>query len=96
MKTLLWLALMTQASTHSVVLKWKQGGGTGELTPAYNKVYCGSKSGGPYVLQYKSGAPVATVTKQNVAAGTYYCVVTDVDVQGFESKFSNETKIVVP
>jgi hypothetical protein len=85
---LAWLLLL-----HSVTLLWNQ---STDPNTAFNSIYCGQQSGGPYKLIYKSKKPITQATKLNVPAGTYFCVVTATDHQGLESKYSNEAQFTVP
>lgn len=77
---------------------------TGSLSMVWNasptagvtySVYVGLTSGGPYTLR-KSGLTVRTYTDTNLASGVYYYVVTAVDKNNAESKYSNEAQGVVP
>jgi len=81
------------SSQHSVDLSWKA---SASAVVGY-KVYRGSQSGGPYSDTSSSLDPSTTDTDSSVQAGqAYYYVVTGVDAQGTESKYSNEVKAVVP
>lgn len=75
----------------AVTVAWTQ-----SITPGiiHNKIYAGSKSGGPYKLQATIPA-VTQVTDENAPAGTWYVVTTAVGVSG-ESGPSNEAKVIVP
>ncbi len=97
MKKLLVLAacslLPPYAGAHSVTLTWKQSKSDGI---AHDRVYCGHQSGGPYPQRYKTEYPETQVTKFNAQPGDYYCVVTAINQDGYESKPSNEVHVVVP
>lgn len=81
------------AGSHSVDLTWNAGDGN---AVGYN-VYRGTASGGPY-QQINTALDASTdYTDGTVVAGTtYYYVATEVNSQGQESGYSNQTKAVVP
>ena len=81
------------AVAHSVTLLWNQ---SKSDDVAFDKVYCGHQSGGPYPYSYTSKHPITNVTKWEAEPGDYYCVVTAIDQYGQESDPSNEVHVVVP
>ena len=79
------------ATQHSVGLTWNPVSGA-----AGYSVYRGTVSGGPYAL-LASAIATASFTDTTVVSGqTYYFVVTDSDLTGQESTYSNEVPAVVP
>lgn len=88
------LLLLAVSNQHTVQIQWTQSKSPNLI---YNTVYCGTKPGGPYtLLKYQSPKPVTHVSRTISGSGTFYCVVTATDSQPLESKFSNETKVIVP
>ena len=59
-------------------------------------MYCGHQSGGPYPQRYMTKEPETSVTKFNAEPGDYYCVVTAINRDGYESEPSNEVHVIVP
>lgn len=81
------------AAQHNVDLSWNASAST---VTGYN-VYRGTQSGGPYTKTNSSPDASTAYTDGGVQAGqTYYYVVTGVNAQGQESKYSNEVKAAVP
>ena len=82
------------APQHSVPLNWDPSAGSGVV--GYN-VYRGGAPTGHYSKINPALDPVTTYTDYSVAAGqTYYYVTTAVDEHGRESRYSNQTKAVIP
>lgn len=82
------------APQHSVALNWDPSAGSGVV--GYN-VYRGGAPTGHYSKINPALDPVTTYTDYSVAAGqTYYYVTTAVDEHGRESRYSNQTKAVIP
>jgi hypothetical protein len=85
-----------KARPHSVTLTWQAPhAGSGSAIVGYN-VYRSTTSGGPFV-KLASRVPEPRYDDRIVNSGrTYYYVVTSVDQAGGESRFSNETRAVIP
>ena len=81
------------AGAHSVTLTWTQSKSRGII---HDRVYCGHQSGGPYPQRYMTKEPETSVTKFNAEPGDYYCVVTAINRDGYESEPSNEVHVIVP
>jgi hypothetical protein len=82
------------APQHSVALNWDPSAGSGVV--GYN-VYRGGAPTGHYSKINPALDPVTTYTDYSVAAGqTYYYVTTADDEHGRESRYSNQTKAVIP
>lgn len=82
----------TAPPEHSVDLSWDASQGV----VGYN-VYRGMVSGGPYSKINGILDPSTAYTDSNVSGGQiYYYVVTAVDSQQVESRYSNEAKAVIP
>jgi hypothetical protein len=86
-------ATLTATALHSVFLSW-----TASASPnlsSYN-LYRGTTSGGPYPIVTSVGLSAAYRDSNVQAGGTYYYVVTAVDVAGAESAYSNEAMAALP
>jgi len=70
---------------------WIQSNGT---DIAFNTIYTGNKSGGPYNLRYVSKTPMSTV-QLPMSEGEHYVVVTTTDTFGRLSGASNEVNVNV-
>jgi hypothetical protein len=97
---------------HSVRLDWTQGtanaGCTTDCPITSNKIYRGTRLGGPYTLLFSSGSPVTTYTDSTVINGAVYFYVEtavatcngNVDCGGVvataESAFSSEAQAQIP
>jgi fibronectin type 3 domain-containing protein len=81
---------------HRVVLRWvAPAPSPGSRVTGYN-IYRSTTSGGPYV-KIASLVPGLSYTDGIVSRGrTYFYVVTAVDQEGRESRFSGEIKAVIP
>lgn len=90
------LTVGCKARPHSVTLSWQAPrAASGSTIVSYN-VYRSTTSGGPFV-KLASGVPEPRYDDHLVNNGrTYYYVVTAVDQAGRESRFSNETRAVIP
>lgn len=75
---------------HSVTLSWVQGSGS----VAWNNVYRGTVTGGPYTQIFSAGAPITTYADTG-CLGTCFYVVTAANSSG-ESGYSNEVSAFVP
>ena len=89
---LLWSVWSIQAAAESVTLVW-------DPNPAPNvagyRLYCGTTSG-VYTQITELGNTTATMVSNLVAGKTYFFVVTDYGIAGFESAPSNEVSYAVP
>jgi len=85
-----------KARPHSVALTWQAPrAAAGSTIVSYN-LYRSTTSGGPYV-KLASGIREPKYEDRMVNRGrTYFYVVTGVDQAGHESKFSDETRAVIP
>ncbi|HSZ61467.1 MAG TPA: fibronectin type III domain-containing protein [Terriglobales bacterium] len=92
----LGLASGCKARPHSVTLTWQAPRvDAGTVIVSYS-VYRSTTSGGPFV-KLASRVPEPRYEDRLVNSGrTYYYVVTAVDQAGRESRFSNETRAVIP
>jgi fibronectin type 3 domain-containing protein len=90
------LASGCKARPHSVTLTWQAPRvDAGSVIVSYS-VYRSTTSGGPFV-KLASRIPEPRYEDRLVNSGrTYYYVVTAVDQAGRESRFSNETRAVIP
>jgi Fibronectin type III domain len=80
------------ASGHSVMVSW-----TPSTSPVIGYfIYRGAVSGGPYVKLNSSVDPNPSYTDSGLASGSYFYVVTSVDINGDESGFSNEVEVDIP
>ena len=81
---------------HSVTLSWHPPAPVSGVTAASYAVYRSTTSGGPYV-RIASGVNGPTYHDGLVTSGrTYFYVVTSLDQNGKESKYSVEIKVVIP
>jgi hypothetical protein len=85
----------TGASGHRASLSWSPSS-SANVVGYY--IYRGLTTGGPYLrLNLSSPNPGTTSVDASVQSGqTYFYVVTAVDVNGFESSFSNEVSAPIP
>lgn len=85
-----------KAHSHSVTLTWQAPRAVaGSAIVGFN-VYRSTNSGGPFV-KLASGVPEPRYEDRLVNRDrTYYYVVTAVDQAGRESRFSNETRAIIP
>jgi hypothetical protein len=80
------------ATSGSVMLSWTASTST---VAGYN-AYVAQTSGGPYTKMNSSPVTETSYTDSNVAAGTYYFVVTSVNSSNVESSDSAQVSAVVP
>ena len=87
---------MQQRNPHRVILTWQPSVPNNGVPIAGYNVYRSTVSGGPYVrIAYK--VPDVSYTDTLVNRGrTYFYVVTAVNESGQESRYSNETRAVIP
>src|SRR5690242_653188 len=85
----------TGASGHKAMLSWSPSSSS-NVTGYY--IYRGTTSGGPYsILNWASPNQGTTGVDASVQSGqTYFYVVTAVDVNGFQSSYSNEVSAPIP
>jgi len=85
----------TGSAGHKALLSWNA---SSSSNVAGYFIYRGTTTGGPYTkLNWSSPIPGMTGVDGSVQSGqTYFYVVTAVDVNGFESAYSNEVSAPIP
>lgn len=94
--------LPSLSSAADVILEWNAPTARSDGSPlttadiAAYRLYCASKSGGPYALVGSVAGNVTQATVQSCAAtGAVFFVSTAVDRAGLESPYSNEATVVL-
>jgi fibronectin type 3 domain-containing protein len=90
------LACSGKARPHSVTLTWDVPAAASGITVVGYNVYRSTTSGGPFVKLASGVAGPPYEDRLVVSGHVYFYAVTSLDQSGRESRFSVETKAVIP